>query len=237
MELIIRENIPQYMEELRTWLADIRDSEPEEMGAFFSARLDGYEEHMLVWEKAYCRLAERFPAHCRRVLDLGCGTGLVLDFLLEKYPALQVTGVDLNADMLARLHERHQGRDIRTVCADYFSFAMPADMWDAVISMESLHHFLPEKKVQLYRKIADALPADGTFLCGDYIACCPEEEALLLEVWKYKRQKFNVPEKQLIHFDIPLTLEHETEILQQAGFAEVTPLESVDGVTIIQARK
>jgi hypothetical protein len=37
--------------------------------------------------------------------------------------------------------------------------------------------------------------------------------------------------------DIPMTLEHETAILREAGFRTVTPLDSIDGATILLATK
>ena len=75
------------------------------------------------------------------------------------------------------------------------------------------------------------------FLLGDYIACCEEEEQLLRQVYADKRKKFKIPDSQFIHFDIPLTLEHETGLLQDAGFANITATDSINGATIIYAVK
>lgn len=57
----------------------------ENMDEFFSRRLNGYEEHQLhaieQVEFFYSFTAEQLPASAHaRVLDLGCGTGLELDF-------------------------------------------------------------------------------------------------------------------------------------------------------------
>ena len=51
MDVVIREDIAGYMADLKKFLADTRDESPEEMAAFFSARLDIYEEHMSAWAK------------------------------------------------------------------------------------------------------------------------------------------------------------------------------------------
>ena len=41
------ENIEQKMVGLKAWLDRIKDQPLEEMDAFFTARIDGYDEHML----------------------------------------------------------------------------------------------------------------------------------------------------------------------------------------------
>lgn len=106
-----------------------------------------------------------------------------------------------------------------------------------MISFESLHHFVPEKKQQLYRKIYKGLKSGGAFLLGDYIACCDEEEELLQNVCRSKRERDGVPEGIFVHFDTPLTLEHELELLTNAGFDGAEMLECINGATMILLRK
>lgn len=237
MDVIIRENIDKYMRELETWLVQTADEPPEEMAGFFSARLGMYEDHMSVWQKAYEAFAQLLPDHCSVVLDLGCGTGLELDVLYKRYPQLHVTGVDLCQDMLDALRQKHGDKCLDVVCADYLKVDMGAESWDAVISFESLHHFFPEQKAQLYAGIHRALKPGGVFLLGDYIAACDAEEQLLQKVYWEKRKRFGIPEGQFIHFDIPLTLAHETELLTAAGFGEITVDGCIDGATLLRAWK
>ncbi|MCI9143917.1 MAG: class I SAM-dependent methyltransferase [Lachnospiraceae bacterium] len=226
-----------YMQDLKKWLRDTADTPLEEMADFFTKRLDGYEEHMSVWEKSYQIFAESLPAECRSVLDLGCGTGLELDHIWRKHPETRVTGVDLCRSMLNKLLEKHSDKHFTAVCADYFQYDLGSGKWDAVISFESLHHFLPERKKELYKKVFASLKEGGIFLLGDYIACCEEEEELLRSVCLKKRENAGIPEEQFVHFDIPLTLQHETELLQKAGFVIEKVLENPDNATIITARK
>lgn len=227
----------KYLQDLRKWLHDTSDSPLEEMSDFFSKRLDGYEEHMSVWKKSYKLFAELLPLRCRKILDLGCGTGLELDYILEKNPAAEVTGVDLCHSMLDKLSEKHSDKYLVTVCQDYFRYDIGCEKWDAVISFESLHHFLPERKGELYRKIYHGLKKDGVFLLGDYIACCDEEEELLRNVYLKKRKQSLIPDNHFVHFDIPLTLEHESRLLQNAGFIIEKISDNPDEVTIITVKK
>lgn len=235
--MIIRENVEKHMQELKAWLAETADDKLEDMDGFFAKRVDGYEEHMSIWTGAYQRFAELLPEECRKVLDLGCGTGLELDEIWKRNPDVAVTGVDLCESMLEKLQEKHGDKALETVCADYFRYDMGNEKWDAVISFESLHHFLPEKKLGLYRKIYHALKQGGQFILGDYIACCEEEEELLRKVCLEKRKKAQIPEDVFVHFDIPLTLEREMELLRKAGFVRIEVADSIEGATLIVAGK
>lgn len=231
------ESREQYLLGLKQWLSDTADSPLEEMADFFTKRLDGYEEHMGIWEKSYQRFAELLPGGCRNILDLGCGTGLELDQIWKKNPDIAVTGVDLCPDMLEQLRQKHPEKKLTTVCRDYFQYDFGSEKWDAVISFESLHHFLPEAKKELYKKIFLSLKAGGVFLLGDYIACCEEEEELLRSTYTEKRKKSAIPAQRFVHFDIPLTLEHELSLLQSAGFHAEKIWDAPEEADIIVAKK
>ncbi len=236
VEHIRKENIvrkqEEYLQELKQWLRDTEDVPLEEMSDFFVKRLDGYEEHMSVWEKSYRLLAESVPGGCRNILDLGCGTGLELDQIWKRNPDVEVTGVDLCRDMLDKLLEKHPDKRFTAVCQDYFQYDPGQEQWDAVISFESLHHFLPERKKELYQKIYCSVKGGGVFVLGDYIACCDEEEELLRDVYLSRRKQSEIPEDCFVHFDIPLTLEHETSLLQSAGF-RIENIMDEDAVIIV----
>lgn len=227
----------EYLQDLKKWLADTADSPLEEMADFFTKRLHDYEEHMSIWEKSYQIFAASLPADCRKLLDLGCGTGLELDRIWQKNPEIEVTGVDLCQNMLDKLLAKHGDKKVTAICQDYFQYEFGCERWDAVISFESLHHFLPEKKRTLYQKVYNGLKVGGVFLLGDYIACCDEEEELLRGVYLKKRQEQGIAADRYVHFDIPLTLEHETELMRNAGFAIEKVLEESDGATIIIAKR
>lgn len=110
------------MRELRAWLAQTESTPLEEMDAFFTRRLSGYEAHMLAhWAADYENLAAAVPADAQRILDLGCGTGLELDAIFRRFPQMRVTGVDLSPAMLERLREKHGGRALELICGSYFT--------------------------------------------------------------------------------------------------------------------
>lgn len=233
----IRSDVEKYMRELRAWLEETMDVPLEDMNDFFTTRLDGYEDHMSVWAKAYARMAELVPESCQTLLDLGCGTGLELDEIYKRLPDVQVTGVDLCEAMLGELARKHEDKAPKLICADYFSEDLGESAFDVVISFETLHHFTAEKKRAVFEKICRALKPGGVYIQADYIACCDEEEVLLFDVCAKKRARDGIAEETFAHFDTPLTLEHEMEAMRAAGFAQVQALEVIEGATFIAAAK
>lgn len=231
----IMQSSEEYMQSLKHWLQDTADSPLEEMSDFFTKRLHSYEEHMSIWQKSYQIFAETLPLECQSILDLGCGTGLELDQIWKRNPNIEVTGIDLCVNMLNKLLGKHYNKPLATICQDYFQYNFEYNKWDAVISFESLHHFLPENKKNLYQKIYYSLKNGSVFILGDYIACCNEEEELLRSVYLQKRKQSTIPDNCYVHFDIPLTLEHEKELLQNVGFVIEKVLDG--NATIIVAKK
>ena len=228
--MAIQEKDMQYMKDLKAWLDSQENTPLEEMDAFFTKRLVGYDEHMLEhWAFGYEYLAKLVPENAKHILDLGCGTGLELDELFKLRPDVQITGIDLSESMMGELKKKHPDKNLHLICGSYFDEPFPQNV-DAVISFESLHHFTAAEKLPLFKKIYDALADGGVFMNGDYFACCDEEETLLRETCDRRRAAQGIPAEQFVHFDTPLTEEHEMQVLREAGFSEVyvdpTPADS-----------
>ena len=72
----------------------------EKMSEFFEARLDGYDAHMMTniesAEEFYPFTASLLPPG--HILDLGCGTGLELNWYFRLHPDAKVTGIDFVLD-------------------------------------------------------------------------------------------------------------------------------------------
>ncbi len=198
----------------------------ERMGEFFDARLDGYEEHMLTAiegaEEFYPFTASCLPKEERAsVLDLGCGTGLELNWYFPLNPAAQVTGIDLASGMLGALREKFGDKDLRLICGSYFEVPFGEAVFDAAVSVESLHHFTAQEKLPLYTKLARALKPGGFFILTDYFAPSEELEQLYRANYLRKKELQGIADDGFYHYDTPLTVEHEKQVLRAAGFSEV----------------
>ncbi|MBW4674507.1 MAG: class I SAM-dependent methyltransferase [Desmonostoc geniculatum HA4340-LM1] len=123
----------------------------------------------------YINLPER-----ANVLDIGCGTGRLLERLATEFPALQGTGLDLSANMLrmARLSNRHHPRLIY-VEGKAESLPFADGQFDAVFSTISFLHYLEPQ--QVFSEIARVLSPGGCFFLVD-ITSKKETEPQLLPI-------------------------------------------------------
>ena len=212
----------------------------ERMSDFFEARLDGYDQHMLTnIESAtefYPYTARLLPSfeNCR-ILDLGCGTGLELEEYYPLNPSARVTGIDLSRGMLAALQKKFPDRDITLICGSYFDVPLGIALFDGAVSVESLHHFTKEEKVPLYAKLCAALRDGGYFVLTDYFARTDEEERMHRQRLMVMKAEQGISDHEFYHYDTPLTVQHETDALLEAGFSSVEVLKNWGATYTIKA--
>jgi len=212
----------------------LKNQPPEPMAAFFNKRAKIYDEvhigHTDGGRAAKDLVAAHLPEGARDVLDLGCGTGLELPALFARFPGARVLGIDLAEDMLALLRERCAGSAARTLCMSYFDYAYPPQAYDAVISVMSLHHFTPAQKLGLYKQVRSTLRPGGVFLNCDYFTGSARDERR-----NFSRLGRLGCEPGEVHFDTPLTVRHELELLLGAGFAHAQVLWTEGNTKLVRA--
>ena len=198
----------------------------EKMDDFFAARLDGYDEHMRKDIEGssgfYAFTASLLPSAANaRVLDLGCGTGLELEAYFALNPDADITGIDLSDAMLRALKAKFPEKKLTLIRASYFDEPFGSDRYDAAVSVESLHHFSAERKASLYRKLRGALKEGGRFVLTDYFAESEELEIEYFRNLETLKKEQGLPDGTFYHYDTPLLVGHETDILRGAGFRDV----------------
>ncbi len=214
----------------------------EKMSDFFEARLDGYDEHMMTAiesaDEFYPFTARQLPTteNCR-ILDLGCGTGLELQEYYKLNPSARVTGIDLSAGMLSELKRKFVGKDITLILGSYFDVPLGENVFDAAVSVESLHHFTKEEKIVLYSKLYKALKDDGYFILTDYFSASEAEELSHRQNLALLKAEQGIMDNEFYHYDTPLTVNHESEALTEAGFASVRALNNWGATYTIKAVK
>ena len=214
----------------------------EKMTDFFENRLDGYDEHMMTEIEAadefYPFTAKQLPTDTNcRILDLGCGTGLELHEYYLLNSSARVTGIDLSQGMLTELKRKFADKNITLVLASYFDVPFGEAVFDAAVSVESLHHFTKEEKIPLYKKLCAALKERGYFILTDYFSLSDEEEIMHRQNLRALKVDQGIADDDFYHYDTPLTVKHETEALIEAGFSSVQVLCRWDATYTLKANK
>lgn len=201
----------------------------EEMRDFFNEKADGYDDVHLPMMANKAVIAETLPDGVRSVLDLGAGTGLELIPLFERFPQARVRAVDISIEMLNGLKQRPFADKLDVVCGDFFAVDF-GDGYDAVISSAALHHFDGPEKARLYAKIFTCLKPGGMFVNSDRcLNTLKEQEARFRE---FRENGHNYR-----HFDTPLCVDSEREILQSAGFVDFAVRDLDDRYKLLAAKK
>jgi tRNA (cmo5U34)-methyltransferase len=128
------------------------------------------------------------PAECPLLVDLGGGSGRLVERFLERWPTGKAVVVDqseafleLAARRLARFGNR--GTCIQSRLQDAWDAKLPGPA-SAVVSMSAIHHLEPAEKAALYGRCGALLSAGGMFVNGDEVR--PADEASYrreLETW------------------------------------------------------
>ena len=171
------------------------------------------------------------------ILDLGCGTGLELQEYYKRNSSAKVTGIDLSEGMLTELQRKFVGKDITLILGSYFDVPLGENVFDAAISVESLHHFTKEEKVGLYSKLHIALKDDGYFILTDYFSLSDDEERMHRNNLIALKTEQGITDDEFYHYDTPLTVKHELEALVEAGFASVEVLNNWGATYTVKAVK
>ena len=182
--------------------------------SFFNEKIDTYDDVHSTYMETKRTLADNLDKDTKRVLDLGAGTGLELIHVFELFPGAEVTVIDISEKMLEKLKDRSFSNKVNPICGDFFEVSF-GEGYDAVISTSALHHFKRDEKLKLYKKIYDSLKDNGQFINCDKIALSEDVE---------REQLYNLDNRfdEFKHIDTPLTIDHEIEVLKEAGFQDVT---------------
>ncbi len=109
-----------------------------------------------------------------RVLDVGCGTGVILDFLPR---GIEYLGIDLSAEYIEAAARRFGDRAQFWV-GDVNELKLDADeRYDIVIAFGLLHHLDDHEVSRLARTVRKLLVPEGRFVTCDI--CFTEDQSAI----------------------------------------------------------
>jgi SAM-dependent methyltransferase len=211
------------------------------MSDFFAARLSVYDEHMLTdieeLPEAYALVARLVPPDAQTLLDLGCGTGLELESIFALRPDIRVTGIDLTLAMLDRLRAKFPGKDVTLICGSYLDRDFGEGLYDAAVSVETMHHWTYARKSALYAAVYQSLKPGGRYIECDYMVNTQAEQDRMAEEARRLRASQGVPEEAFYHCDTPLTIDNQAKLFREAGFVSVETVFRRNGTAVIVCGK
>jgi tRNA (cmo5U34)-methyltransferase len=179
--------------------------------------------------------AARTTPHAVALLDAGCGAGNYSLKLLQHFPSLDITLVDLSRPMLDRALERIEQARVRTpgrvtaLCGDIRDLELGVACYDIIVAAAVLHHLREETEWRaVFTKLYRALRPGGSLWISDLIEHTdPRVQALMWERYgeylasladaAYRDHVFAYVTKE----DTPRPLMFQLDLLRETGFADV----------------
>lgn len=155
-----------------------------------------YDERWDAYTQATIRATlQRFSvAAGERLLDVGCGTGVLLDALARSAPGALLAGIDVSREMLA-VAQTSRASVSRLVNGDVASLPFAAASFDVVVSSNAFHFWVDPAAA--LREIRRVLKPAGRLVvtdwCHDYLACRVCDAALRL-IGRIKHRSYKARE-------------------------------------------
>ncbi|MBX3083103.1 MAG: class I SAM-dependent methyltransferase [Anaerolineae bacterium] len=185
--------------------------------------INAYHNALIRW---YCRFRfhiinvdfldtlEQHLAEDAHVLDIGCGFGLFALYYAIQSPARKVVGFDLSEPRIkeAQLVTQKLGLDnVTFFCQDAGEYRFNAT-FDAVVTLDLLHHVAAEVAERLIQQAYEALTPGGTLIVKD-VNTRPVHKLY----FTYALDKAMMP-RSPVHYRSDLAWK---QLMLSAGFAEV----------------
>jgi ribosomal protein S18 acetylase RimI-like enzyme/ubiquinone/menaquinone biosynthesis C-methylase UbiE len=187
------------------------------------------------------RLIAAVDIPIRRVLDLGCGDGVLAASIREKWPEVDLVLVDFSESMIAAARARF-GNSARYVLRDFGDPSWTEalrDMgtFDAVVSGFSIHHQPDTVKRRIYSQILAVLQPGGIFLNLEHVSSSSPwgrhvaDDCFIDSLWAFHQSSnpevtrrsvadsfHHRPDKAA---NILAPVEHQCDWLRKLGFVDV----------------
>ncbi|MBD1372537.1 malonyl-ACP O-methyltransferase BioC [Hazenella sp. IB182357] len=110
----------------------------------FNRAVPSYEEHAVVQKQMASDLINGLQQEQitpRKILEIGCGTGVMTEMLVRAFPLAQITALDLADQMIAEAKCKPALRDVTFITADAEQWAGNETEYDVILSNATIQWF------------------------------------------------------------------------------------------------
>jgi tRNA (cmo5U34)-methyltransferase len=187
--------------------------DPDTYPELIAAEVPAYDE----LQGAVAAATTGTPAE--RILDLGTGTGVTAQRVLDVHPEATLVGVDESEAML--VHARRTLPPTVELRVARLEDPLPEGPFDLVVSALAIHHLDGPGKAELFRRVAGALTPAGRFVMADVVVPDDPVDA--------------VTPIEPGH-DLPSTVPEQLDWLQAAGLAPTVTWSHKDLAVLVAQR-
>jgi tRNA (cmo5U34)-methyltransferase len=188
------------------------------------------------------RVIHHGVAGVERLLDLGCGDGVLGRTVMAECPKATGVFVDFSEHMIEAAKKKVDTRRATLLVRDLRSKTWTQSVsdhapFDLVVSGLAIHHLSDERKRELYREIFDLLKPGGLFLNLEHVALTSAwakqayDELFVDSLWENDQARGGAKSRDDIAkqwhdrlgqaVDIPASVDDQCEWLQEIGFVDV----------------
>ncbi|MBN2169643.1 MAG: class I SAM-dependent methyltransferase [Actinobacteria bacterium] len=102
------------------------------------------------------------------IAELGCGTGNLMQGIIDAYPSAGLSGIDPSAEMLKKCALKFEGGKVELRIGKAESIPYGPDKFDYVVANYALHHLQPGRIAAAVEEIARVLKPGGKFINSDF---------------------------------------------------------------------
>lgn len=129
--------------------------------------IDNFDYYNNGYTNKFLSMYERAIQDKENILDIGCGTGFITNYLAYKYPSKKFYGVDFSdsIDYAKEFSKKHKLKNVVYEKKNFFDFNK-RKKYDCIISNGVIHH-MPMYEDAII-KIKSMLSQEGTLVLGVY---------------------------------------------------------------------
>ena len=204
------------------------------------------------------RIVRAAAPKIERLLDLGCGDGILGRTVMAEYPRAAGVFVDFSPSMIEAARQKADGRQAVFVIEDLATNRWTQSVadyvpFDLVVSGLAIHHLPDHRKRELYREIFDRLTPGGLFLNLEHVAPTSAwsqqafDDLFIDSLWSHERKRggarsrddiatqwYHRPDKTE---NILARVEAQCAWLQEIGFVDVDCFLKVFQLALFGGRK